>query len=235
MATPQQRPDPARPTEPVNRQPGPEPVRRPADFRELETRGLRSRGSGAGWLAWWWVWLVVILCAVWFAGWGWGGYGGWWWGNRGTAYGYPAATANGTTAGAAGTGAGTTANMNMVTGSGAVVLASTDKRSYIGRPFQVNDAVVTKKVNDHVLWIGQDNTSGNGASMLVVLQGAGNTAANAHLAQGDLVSVTGTVDRAPSRGQAKQNWKLSGTGQKRLEQQGAYVAASQVQVESNNG
>jgi hypothetical protein len=123
--------------------------------------------------------------------------------------------------------------MNIVTGSGAAMLASTDKQTFIGKPFQVNDAVVTKTVNDRVVWIGQNNNNGNSASMLVVLQGAGNNAGNAHLAQGDLVNVTGTVKKAPPAAQAKQNWKLSGSGQRRLEQQGAYVAASHVVRESN--
>lgn len=191
---------------------------------------MRRRGPGAGWFAWWWVWLMVILCAVWFAGWGWGGYGGWWWGNRGAVSmnGYPGtATPNG----AAGTalGAGTTANMNLVTGPGAAILMSTDKRTFIGRHFRVNDAEVTKKVNDHVLWIGQGGNDSQGASMLVVLEGSGNHAAPANVSVGDLVNVSGTMKRAPAAAQAKQSWNLDGNGQKRLEQQGAYVAATRVQ------
>jgi len=179
-----------------------------------------------------------MLCAVWFASRGWGGYGDWCWGSRATSY----KTGSGNGAGSTGTGgaaagpgaaAGTVANMNMVTGSGAAVLSATDRRMYIGKPFQVNDAALTTKVNDHVMWIGQNHSNGTRASMLVVLQGAGSDAASAHLVQGELVNVTGTVDQAPPRAQAKHNWKLSGNGQKRLEQEGAYVAASQVQRESN--
>ena len=56
---------------------------RPAEDDEAERREFRTRGGGRGWFAWWWVWLAIILCALWFAGWGWGGYGGWWWGYRG--------------------------------------------------------------------------------------------------------------------------------------------------------
>lgn len=227
MASPQQRPDP-------NWERRAEPNRRGADLREVDRRELRSRGSGAAWFAWWWIWLAVILCAVWFAGWGWGGYGGWWWGNRGAAYSaYPAGTAAGAAGSAAGTGmaaaSGATANMNMVTGPSVAVLSAIDKRGYIGKPFQVNDAVVTKVVNDRVLWIGQSNYRGNGASMLVVLQGA----ANAHVSEGDLVNVTGTVHQAPAGAQARNTWKLTSNGQKRLEQEGAYVAARQVQSLSN--
>lgn len=50
---------------------------------ELQRRDLPARRAGAGWFAWWWIWLLIILCAIWFAGWGWGDYGGWWFGNRG--------------------------------------------------------------------------------------------------------------------------------------------------------
>ena len=71
--------------------------------------------------------------------------------------------------------------------------------------------------------------------MLAVLQGAGHRAASAHLAQGDLVNVTGTVEKAPPATQARNQWKLSGNGQKRLEQQGVYVAASQIQRAGNGG
>lgn len=229
MASPQQVPGPSRPTRR-------DESRRPAEIREIRAREVRSRGPGAGWLAWWWVWLAVILCAVWFAGWGWGGYGGWWWGNRGavSTSGYPeTAMPNGAASGSAAAtgmtpGFGATANMNMVTGPGAAILTSADKRMYIGRPFQVNGAVVTKKVNNYVLWIGQ---GGNGASVLVVLEGSGKNAAHANVSVGDVVNVTGTMEKAPA--QAQQNWKLSAEGQRRLEQQGAYVAASQVQRLSN--
>lgn len=215
----------------------PDPNRRPADYQDLENRGLRSRGSGGGWFAWWWVWLFIIICAIWFAGWGWGGYGGWWWGNRGagTAYdngyatGGAARTAAGTRAGAV----GTTANANMISGPGVAVLAATDKGTYVGKHFDVNDAVVTKKVNDGAIWIAENNNNGNAASMLVVLQGAGNNAANANLAQGDRVDVTGTVEKAPAATRAKHEWKLSGNGQKRLTQEGAYIAATQVRRSMN--
>lgn len=205
----------------------------------MRGRELRSRGPGAGWFAWWWIWLVVILCAVWFAGWGWGGYGGWWWGNRGTVStnGYPGTgTPNAAATGSAGEpgtspGSGATENMNLVTGSGAAVLIAADKRSFIGKPFQVNDAVVTRVVSGQAIWIGQ--SSNNNTSMLVVL----NPSAKAKVSAGDLVNVTGIVRKAPAAAQARQNWKLSADGQKRLGQQGAYVAATRVQrtANGNNG
>lgn len=232
MASPQQMPGPNRPTRVETR-------RRPADVREIRTR--EAPGPGAGWFAWWWIWLIVILCAIWFAGWGWGGYGGWWWGNRGSVStsGYPG-TANGTlpgNAGATGTVAGTagTATMNMVMGQGAPILTATDKRPYIGHRFQVSDAVVMKKVSEHVLWIGQSTRNSDAASVLVILSGA----AGANVAQGDLVNVAGTVAKAPAAGQAQASWKLSGDEAKRLEQQGAYVAAGRIrsaaQGAGNNG
>lgn len=230
MASPQQMPDPNRPT-------NMDASRRPADVHEMQTRDVRIRRDGVGWFAWWWVWLMVILCAIWFAGWGWGGYGGWWWGNRGSAYNeeYFGSAAGGAgalgSAGATGRalGSGAAANMNLVTGPGAAALSASDKRPYVGRRFQVSDAVVTKKMNDRVLWIGQGNDSGNPASMLVILEGA----ISANVSQGDLVNVTGRIAKAPAAAQAQSRWKLSSNGSKRLEQQGAYVAASRVQSVSS--
>ena len=62
MATPQRQFPNERRTDAVENRPAEEPVR----------RGGRS---------WFWIWIVLFIAAIiWFAGWGFGGYGGWWWG-----------------------------------------------------------------------------------------------------------------------------------------------------------
>ena len=64
MATPQ-RPYPDEASKRPERVPD-----RPAD--EPARRAGRS---------WFWIWIVLFIAAIiWFAGWGFGGYGGWWWG-----------------------------------------------------------------------------------------------------------------------------------------------------------
>jgi len=160
-----------------------------------------------GWL-WIWIWLAIIafiVAIVWFGGWGWARYGGWWWGHNETRALPPAD--------------------NTLNGSGVAVLDATNKQIFVGRPFSVRNVPVQSIVNDNALWVGANNAE----SMLVILNGNDNTAANANLAQGNRVNVIGTVQKAPDAAQAKQQWDLSDDDVQRLEQQGAYVQATDVQ------
>ena len=178
--------------------------RDPNQRRELENLERRrlAGGSAAGWwFTWWWIWLLFLVAIVWFGGWGWGGYGGWWWGR-------PRAVA-----------------VYRVSGPGIAVLNATDKQPYVGQQFQVENVPVQKRVTNEVLWVGTNNS----APILLVLTGPGNSAANAGIRRGNLVDVRGTVQKAPAQAQAKQEWSLSDNGAKRLENQGVYVQASQVQ------
>lgn len=206
MASPQ-RPDPN------------EPRRDYRDYEDLKRARMERRTSAGAGFAWWWAfWIIIIGLAVWWAGWGWGGSGGWWWGNRAgnpPAYGTP--YGNGSTTPPA-------ANQAAVNGPGLDILNATDKNPYIGKPFQANDVPVQQQVNDHAMWVGENNAT----PMLLVLTGSGNTAANAHIGQGSLINITGTVEKAPPQQQAQQQWALSDDGAKRLEQQGAYIQAGQV-------
>lgn len=220
MASPQQRPDPNEPRR---------------DYEDLErARMTRRSAAGAGFAWWWFFWIIIIGLAIWWAGWGWGGSGGWWWGGRARtapAYGTPNA-GPGTNNGATGTTNGTAGNANTgyganqaaITGPGLSALTATNKQPYIGKQFQVNDVPVQNKVNNHVLWIGANNST----PMLLVLSGNGNTAANAHVDQGNRINVTGTVQKAPPQAQAKQQWSLSSDDAANLERQGAYIQAAQV-------
>ncbi len=174
--------------------------------RDWENRRVEEREAAAGgWFAWWWLWMLILVAIVWFAGWGWGGYGGWWgWGGS-----RPVATTN---------------NVR-VAAEGAPLLDATNKTAFVGKLVTLNPVQVQTKVNDQVLWVGGNNTS----PMLVVLTGADNSAANAKVGQGDWISAYGSVEKAPPAAQAKQQWSLDDNGTKRLEQQGAYLQATQVQ------
>lgn len=186
------------------------------DNRRFERDDI-GRGAGAGWV-WIWVWIVIIIIlVVWFGGWGWGGYGGWWWGNRNVGVVQPL---NGNTAGAINNGAG----VALPAGNGVAVLNATDKHPFVDKPFSISNIPVQNKVNDHVLWVGMNNST----PMLVVLTGAGNSAANANVSESNRVNITGTVEKAPSKDQAQHDWQLSDDDANRLEQEGAYVQAAQV-------
>jgi hypothetical protein len=213
MASPQQRPDP---DEARRMYANPERTRR-------ERRAATATG-----FAWWWVfWVVIIALAIWWAGWGWGGSGGWWWAGRTrTAPAYGATNSSPGTANTAPANGNVTGNANQaaMTGAGLAVLNATNKQTYIGKQFQVDDVPVQKKVNNHALWIGAKNST----PMLLVLAGNGNSADNAHISKNSLINVTGRVQKAPPRSQAKSQWSLSSGGADRLQSQGAYIEATQV-------
>lgn len=185
---------------------GPEPLR---DTRRVD----RDVGAGMryGW-AWMWVWLLIlafIVAVVWFGGWGWAGYGGWWWGNRNAQITQP----------------NTTTTMN---GSGVAVLNATNKQPYVGQPFTVSNVPVQAVVNDRALWVGASGEP----PMLVVLTGSNNTTANANISQGSRININGTVQKAPLATQAKQQWSLSDDDAGQVEQQGAYIQATEVTSQS---
>jgi hypothetical protein len=219
----------------------PDPNESRRDYEDLERARMTRRSAAGAGFAWWWVfWIVIIGLAIWWAGWGWGGSGGWWWGGRArTAPAYKSATAAPGTSGAVGTANGTAgtnngtggtaatgygANQAAITGPGLNALTATNKRQYVGEHFQVNDVPVQTKVNNHVLWIGANNST----PMLLVLAGNGNSAANADIGQGNRIDVTGTVQKAPPSARAKSEWSLSSGDVAKLERQGAYIEATQV-------
>lgn len=168
----------------------------------------REVGGGVrfGWL-WIWIWLAIIafiVAIVWFGGWGWAGHGGWWWGHNETRALNPAD--------------------NTLNGSGIAVLNATNKQLFIGQPFHVRNVPVQSIVNDHALWVGVNDAD----SILVILSG-NNAAANTDIAQGNRVNVVGTIQKAPEAARASQQWDLSQDDVNHLEQQGAYVQATDVQ------
>jgi hypothetical protein len=178
-----------------------------------------------------WVWIAVIIIAilvVWFGGFGWGTYGGWWWGsNRHPApLAQPESGNNGQPPNAEQPAPGTAPAV--VTGSGAQILASTstNRQALVGQPFDIRNVPVQSKPSNGAFWIAANKS----APMLVAINGGPTNPMNADIAPGVRVNITGTVARAPSAAQAKRLWALSDHDANRLEQQGAYVQATQVQA-----
>lgn len=152
-------------------------------------------------------WLIAVLLFAAFLYWiafGWGGTGGYWWHHQAA----PTRANNG----------------RMIKGTGLNALNATTKTAYIDQNFQVKNVPIQKKVNDRIYWIGPSGR----APMLVVVGGNANSTNMAQLAPGDLANVAGTIDKAPPPSQAVSQWPLSSTGLARLEKEGAYVRATQM-------
>jgi hypothetical protein len=161
--------------------------------------------AGWGWFGWWWLWIIVLIFIIWFGGWGWWGYGGWWgWGGR----------------------AGYAARYQGVVPDSLVVLTSPDKQSYIGRQIALNNVQVQGTAGQRGYWIGP-----NGNRRLLVV--GGNTGA-VKLQAGQLVSVNGTVERAPTAQQAQAEWGISSDEAARLEKDGVYIQAGQLQASNRH-
>lgn len=175
---------------------------------DLGDQRVVERVSRSGW-RWWWVFPVVLALAFWWAGWGWWGTGGWWWGNG---YSVP--------------GARSTANLQrqIMSGPGVQILNAPSKDSFIGKQFAANDIPIERKPGDRALWIGEGKEP-----MLAVVTGATKGVIGG-LAPGEIVSVLGTVQKAPPQAQAQRDWNLSDQGAMRLEQEGAYIQVSRLTV-----
>ena len=182
--------------------PPPEPPRRP----ELQnfSQGGAGRKVGSGWrFSFWWIWLLVIL-GIWYVGFGWGNSGGWLWHHSAPGM----------------------HNDASITGDGSVILNANNKRQYIGQAFQVDNAPVDRAASNVAFWIGSRN---NSVPMLLVTTGVPANAGNENLAHGQSIYAGGRVMAAPNAAQAKQQWSLSDADVAKLEQQGAYIQATQVQ------
>lgn len=201
--------------------------------QQLEQLNRERVGYPVAW--WWWLWVLILIAIVWFGGWGWGGYGGWWWAaNRRR-----------------------TVVVVQPAGSGIAVLNASNKAAFVGQQFDLSNVPVTKKVSNRVFWVGTNNS----APTLLVLTAAtrngaqpsnatevsnNNHSANTGVAGNDtgssayngngtaphqIISAKGTVEKAPEAEQAKREWNLSDSGTKRLENQGAYMQATELQAQ----
>jgi len=193
---------------------------RPLGDRDRVEREVGAR-VGYGWI---WIWIaIIIILVIWFGGFGWGGYGGWWWGNRPRAAFVGPAPSNSLANNGQPAPAGSPA---AVTGSGVQILTATNKQTFVSQPFVINNVSVQKTANERAFWIGANDND----TMLVVLTGNQNIAGNSNVQNGVKVNISGTVERAPSSQQAKRMWSLSDDDAKKLEQQGVFVQATQVEA-----
>lgn len=170
----------------------------------LENLPEVERQVSPGWrFGFWWIWLVVIV-GIWYVAFGWGNSGGWVWGHNAPSIG----------------------NDVRMSGDGAVILNATHKSHYVGQAFQIDNAPIQRAASNVALWIG---TSTNSIPMLLVTTGVPSNAGDTSLRRGQFIYATGRVMAAPNAAQAKQQWALSDADVARLEQQGAYIQANQVQ------
>lgn len=176
-----------------------------------------------GTMRWGWIWIliaIIIILVIWFGGYGWGTSGGWW-ASRSRPRLAPAPNENAQQNPTPLT-QGQQANSAALGGDGVQILTSTNKSALVGQPFDIRNVPVEEKDGQRALWIGANNIQ----PMLVVLVGNNAANADAAIAQGSRIDVTGTVERAPSAQIAQKQWQLSADGAKRLEQEGAYVQAT---------
>jgi hypothetical protein len=174
-------------------------------LREVDRPEHVNDGRNAG-FAWMWVWWVIFILIIfgWFGGWGWGGYGGWWgWGGARTR----------------------TAQQLSRPANTNAILDATNRQAFLGQTISLTNTQVLHKVNDTEFWLGPRDEQ----SLFVVLAGADNSTKNAGVGEGDQVSVTGAVQKAPAAQQAKRQWHLNDDAAKRLESQGVYLSATQVE------
>lgn len=213
MASPQRR-------DPEQLRQGPREVPPPALENLPEVEHQIGTGGAFNWA---WVWIPVAIAAFWFVGWGWGPYGGWWWGQGVTS---AQESAQSTTPGPvrtvpqpgalAGGAPGNPALQPI--GPGVAILNATNRRSYIGKPFQVENVPVQKSAGQSAVWIG------TGTPMLLVLP----RGPKWNIANGTRFDVSGTVRKAPPAAQARQQWSLSSADAAQLERQGVYIQSNSV-------
>ncbi|HEX5234834.1 MAG TPA: hypothetical protein VFW25_05830 [Silvibacterium sp.] len=175
-----------------------------------------------------WVWIVIVILfvlAIWFGVFGWGAYGGWWGGHKvNPPLAQPQSVNNGQPAANEQPAPATSAAV--LGGSGVQALTSTDKAGLVGQSFDISNVQVQQKSRNGAFWIGANKT----APMLVVLNRGARNSTWASIAPSNRVNITGVIERAPSAAQARRLWSLNNAQTNRLEQEGAYVQAAEVQV-----
>ena len=175
-----------------------EPQQPQPNLRGLEQQKQMDRQIQSGWrFGWWWIWAIVIVL-IWYVGYGWGGSGGW---LRHRAH-------------------TTVTNDAALSGSGAVMLSSTNKKQYIGQAFVIRNVRVNRQASSRAFWIG---SATNTTPMLLVLQGA------ADFGHGTLIDADGRVLQAPPAAQAQQQWHISSADARHMEDQGVYIQATDAQ------
>ncbi|HEX8710690.1 MAG TPA: hypothetical protein VF730_02370 [Terracidiphilus sp.] len=173
--------------------------------RRLEKTPERRRRV---WYWWWGFWIVIFAAAI---GWGiWGAVGGngWWFLGRPNPSNVKGPPMN---------------------GQGVAALQSPNKQAFVGQKFQANFVPVQKKISDTVFWVGAKNST----PMLLVIKNSDaanrngpSKKVNLTIEKGNLIDITGTVEKAPPQAQAQQQWKLSSSDAARLAREGGYIDAT---------
>lgn len=214
-----------------------EPDRKNLERQNLENR--RAVYADRGGMGWWWVlWLIIIAAIIWGIGWGWGG----WWGARRT-----------TAIGPAGNNAPVaTANQPAVPQGDVALIRENNKESYIGQHVKLENVSVQKVRNAKIFWVGTSDQHKllvvNTASALPQSEGteaakggnagepthrnSGATSGNSELQSGKIISVSGTVEKAPDASQAQSELGLNQDEAKDLAKAGAYLRADTVSLGS---
>ena len=108
----------------------------------------------------------------------------------------------------------------------AAVLSSPNKQQYIGRSLEIVRTPVLKRVSGSMFWLGSKDDP---APVLVVMAGPAQNGRNSNLHEGDTMNVVGQVQKAPTVQEATQRWHLPQSAAERLQQEGAYIEASEVE------
>lgn len=101
------------------------------------------------------------------------------------------------------------------------MLNSDNKGSFVGQHFEAYALPVQNKIGNDALRVG----TSSGASMLVVMP---NGLTTGNIRDGSHLDIGGTVDKPPAADKAEHQWSLNTAEAQRLEEDGAYVQATQV-------
>lgn len=189
------------------------PLRADPDGPRRDLENARKSGAGRNMprrrgalLYWWWgFWIVVFAFAIGWGIWGAASGNGWWFTGRHNV------------------------NAPPMNGSGVAALEAPSKQAFLGQKFQANFVPVQKKISDSVYWVGAKNST---PTLLVIKNNAsthGPLKKNSTTIQtGNLIDITGTMEKAPPQAQAQNEWALSSNGAARLEREGGYIQGTLV-------
>lgn len=183
------------------------------NFENPQTSGAgrESPPRRSGFVYWWWgFWIAVFIFVIGWGLWGLSSGNGWFFVGRSHHV-----------------------NAPPINGPGLPALQAPTKQAFIGQKFQANFVPVQKKISETVFWVGPKNTP----PTLLVLKnnpignnnGPGPLKKNGTtFRQGDLIDITGTIEKAPPQAQAQRQWALSGSDAAQLERQGGYIEGTLV-------
>ena len=169
---------------------------------------------------WLWPVLIVLVGILWWGFWG----GGWFWNRAHEGGNNVRPTANNQLPQRNGDQPVTTTKQNDNPSS--AVLNSEDKQQYIGQSLEIVRTPVLKRVSGSMFWLGSQNDP---APVLVVMSGRAQNPKNANVREGETMNVVGQVQKAPTVQEATQHWHLPRSAAERLQREGAYVEASEVE------